>query len=96
MYAAIRTHRHRRPQRINRLRWPATKGENVLHAVGIRFFLADAHGFFDGELVEGVHAVFFAHGLDACAGLVDAGLNLGGFVRGREEELEEGDQQYSL
>lgn len=42
---------------------------------------AQADGGFDGELVEGVHAVFYRGGFDRCVGFVDSGFDL--FLGGR-------------
>ena len=42
--------------------------------------LAKADGLFDGELIKGVHAVFYAGGFDAGVGFVDAGFYLGGML----------------
>ena len=40
--------------------------------------LAHANGFFYGELIEGVHGVFYTGGLNARSGLVNAGFDLYG------------------
>lgn len=50
------------------------EGDDVGDEVFVLFALAD--GFFDGELVEGVHGVLDAVGFDAGVGFVDAGLDL--------------------
>jgi len=42
------------------------------------FAFAEAHGFFDGELVKGVEGVFDAVCFDAGVGFVYAGFDLGG------------------
>ena len=40
------------------------------------FLFAEADGFFDGELIEGVHGVFYVCGFDGGLGAVDAGFDL--------------------
>jgi hypothetical protein len=47
----------------------------------VALLLAEAHGFFDGELVEGVHRVLDVCGFDGGLGAVDAGFDLEGDVR---------------
>jgi hypothetical protein len=37
---------------------------------------AQAHGFFDGELIERVHGVLYICGFDGGLGAIDAGFDL--------------------
>jgi len=70
------------------LRFEGTGAEGDDFGDGDGFAFAEAYGFFDGELVEGVHAVFYAVGLDAGVGFVDAGFDLeetGGLIGCRLE-----------
>lgn len=54
------------------------EGDDFFDGVGLLF--AQADGFFDGELVEGVHGVFYVGGFDGGLGAVYAGFDLSDLV----------------
>jgi hypothetical protein len=81
MHAAVSTHGHCSAQDVLRFGGTGGEGDDVFDfgSGGVMaFLLAEAHGFFDGELVERVHGVFDVGGFDGGLGAVDAGFDLGG------------------
>ncbi len=74
MDGAVGAHGHGGAEDVDGL--CGTGGECDDFGNGGFFAFADADGGFDGEFVEGVHAVFDAGGLDRCPGFIDAGFDL--------------------
>jgi hypothetical protein len=71
---AVGAHGHGRAEGVGAFCGAGGNGEDLADGV---FALAEADGFFDGELVEGVEGVFDAAGFYAGLGFVDAGFDLG-------------------
>lgn len=76
MYGAVGAHGHGCAEDIDG--FGGTSGEGDDFGDFFFFALAEADGGFDGELVEGVHAVLHALRLNGRAGFVDAGFDLRG------------------
>ena len=72
---AVGAHGHGGAQGVGAFGAAGGEGEDVVDGEGA-FAFAEADGFFDGELVEGVEGVFDAGGFDAGLGFVDAGFDL--------------------
>ena len=86
MDAAVGAHGHGSAEDVGAFGGAGAEGEDVGDGGGggggfLEGAFAQSDGFFDGEFVEGVHAVFYAGGLDGGEGFVDAGFDL----RGRGE-----------
>lgn len=78
--AAVGAHGHGGAQDVGAFGGAGGEGEDVGDGEGAAF--AEADGFFQGEFVEGVDAVFDVGGFDGGVGFVDAGFDLGGEGRG--------------
>lgn len=72
---AVGAHGHRGAQSVGAFGAAGGEGEDVVNGEGA-FAFAQADGFFDGELVEGVEGMFDAGGFNAGLGFVDAGFDL--------------------
>lgn len=71
------------------------EGEDVGDDAGFVEF-SEADGFFEGELVEGVHRHFYPCGFDGGVGCVDARFDLWGLlVIGGRWEVGRGEVQHS-
>ena len=77
---AVGAHGEGGAERVGAFGGAGADGDDVFDWVGFAF--AEADGFFEGELVEGVERVFDSGRFDACVGFVDAGFDLWGLLGG--------------